>query len=118
MVESHDRLFRSVLTGSALVGEIESIRYPVPDVAIVHATGSVLIPWRSKLPRRRLSRQTLVAIREEQGWRFTALHNSRVRPMSIPGPDSAPARISRAMTRVARTLHLGRRSATTRATSF
>ena len=32
-VESHDQLFRGVLAGSALVGEVESIRYLRPDVA-------------------------------------------------------------------------------------
>jgi hypothetical protein len=52
VVDSHDSLFRGVLTGSALVGEVESIRFISPDVAVVHAFGSVLMPWRSELPRR------------------------------------------------------------------
>ncbi|MDP8927831.1 MAG: hypothetical protein M3O70_04425 [Actinomycetota bacterium] len=34
-----------------MVVEVESIRYVHPDVAIVHNTGSVLTPWRSKLPK-------------------------------------------------------------------
>lgn len=107
MVDNHDRLFRGVLTGSALVGEIESIRYLRPDVAVLHATGSVLMPWRSRLPRRRLSRQTIVAVDTESGWKVAALHNGRVRPVTIPGPSSPPARASRAMTRAARLLGLG-----------
>lgn len=109
MVESHDRLFRGVLKDSALVGEVESIRYLRPDVAILHATGSVLMPWRSTLPKRRLSRQTIVAVNTPDGWRIAALHNSRVRPVRIPDPDSFPARASRAMTRIARLLGIGRR---------
>ena len=84
MVANHDRLFRGVVAGSALVGEVESIRYLRPDVAIVHANGSVLMPWRRKLPRRQFSRQTLVAVRTPQGWRFEALHNTRVRPQALP----------------------------------
>ncbi|MGH3903151.1 MAG: SgcJ/EcaC family oxidoreductase [Pseudonocardiaceae bacterium] len=100
MVEAHDRLFRGVLTGSALVGQIESIRYLDTDVALVHATGSVLVAWRSRLPKRRLSRQTLVATRTEDGWRFAALQNTRVRPMQIPAPDSFPARAARRMVRI------------------
>lgn len=101
MVEAHDRLFRGVLTGSSLVGEIESIRYLAADVALVHATGSVLVAWRSRLPKRRLSRQTLVASRTSDGWRFTALQNTRVRPVQIPAPDSFPARATRWMVRIA-----------------
>ncbi|MEU5940470.1 SgcJ/EcaC family oxidoreductase [Micromonospora sp. NPDC047548] len=108
MQAAHDQLFRGVLAGSALVGEVESIRLVTADVAVVHGTGSVLMPWRSRLPRRRLSRQTLVAVRTGEGWRFTALHNGRVRPIRIPAPDSAPARLSRAMGRCARRLRLGR----------
>lgn len=41
MVESHDKLFRGVLFGTALVGEVESIRHLSHDVALVHGTGSV-----------------------------------------------------------------------------
>lgn len=110
VVDSHDRLFRGVLSGSAMVGEVESIRYVHPDVAIVHALGSVLMPWRSKLPKSRLSRQTLVAVRTDEGWRFTALHNARVRPQAIPGPDSFPSRASRLMTRLARLVGMGGRN--------
>ena len=108
MVANHDRLFRGVLSGSALVGRVESIRRLRPDVAVLHATGSVLVPWRSRLPARRLSRQTLVAVREDGGWRIAALHNGRVRPVTIPEPDSVPSRMSRAMTTAARTLGVGR----------
>ncbi|MFE9693589.1 SgcJ/EcaC family oxidoreductase [Micromonospora sp. NPDC005806] len=107
MQDAHDQLFRGVLAGSALVGEIESIRPVGRDVAVVHGTGSVLMPWRSRLPRRRRSRQTLVAVRTPAGWRFTALHNGRVRPVRIPAPDSLPARLSQAMGRWARGLGLG-----------
>ncbi|MBO4165357.1 SgcJ/EcaC family oxidoreductase [Micromonospora antibiotica] len=113
MQEAHDRLFRGVLAGSALVGGIESIRYVSPDVAVIHGTASVLMPWRSTLPKRRLSRQTLVAIRAQDGWRFTALHNGRVRPITIPAPDSAPSRMAQAMGRLARGLGVSRRVTTT-----
>jgi uncharacterized protein (TIGR02246 family) len=107
MVDNHDRLFRGVLTGSMLVGRVESIRYLRPDVAVIHATGSVLMPWRSTLPKRRLSRQTIVAVNEDGRWRVAALHNGRVRPVTIPSPDSLPSRLSRVVTAWARKLHLG-----------
>ena len=107
MVDNHDRLFKGVLTGSALVGHVESIRYLRPDVAVLHATGSVRMPWRSELPKRRLSRQTIVAVNTPDGWRVAALHNGRVRPVTIPSPDSMPSRASQFMTRAARALHIG-----------
>ena len=107
MVANHDRLFRGVLAGSALVGEVESVRHLRDDVAVMHATGSVQMPWRASLPKRRLSRQTIVAVRTDDGWRIAALHNGRVRPVTVPAPDSLPSRASHAMTRAARALHIG-----------
>lgn len=107
VIDAHDRLFRGVLTGSSLIGEIESIRYLADDIALVHATGSVLVAWRSTLPKRRLPRQTLVATRTTEGWRFAALHNTRVRPLQIPVVDSLPARAARKMVRIAAAFGLG-----------
>lgn len=106
--DNHDRLFRGVLAGSALVGELESVRYVTEDVAVLHGTASVLMPWRSQLPRRRLSRQTLTLVRTRQGWRISALHNGRVRPVTIPGPTAFPSRMSQAMSRAARRLGMGK----------
>ncbi|MDI6098907.1 SgcJ/EcaC family oxidoreductase [Actinoplanes sp. NEAU-A12] len=111
MQHAHDQLFRGVLAGSALVGGIESIRYLGHDVAVVHGTASVRMPWRSAPPKRRLSRQTLVAVRTPEGWRFTALHNGRVRPIAIPAPDSVPSRLARGMGGLARALGIGGRVA-------
>ncbi|MEV6323257.1 SgcJ/EcaC family oxidoreductase [Nocardia sp. NPDC051787] len=108
---NHDKLFRGVLAGSALVGDVESIRFVTPDVAILHGSASVLMPWRSRLPERRLSRQTLVLVRTSESWRVSAIHNGRVRPVTVPEPDSFPAAMSQLMTRIARTLGLGRRRA-------
>jgi uncharacterized protein (TIGR02246 family) len=107
MVDNHHRLFTGVLSGSALVGRVESVRHLRPGVAVLHATGSVLMPWRSSLPGRRLSRQTLVAVEEGGAWRIAALHNGRVRPVTIPGPASVPSRMSRALTAAARALGIG-----------
>jgi len=35
-------------------------------------------------------------------WRFAALHNGRVRPDTIPAPDSFPARVAKLLGRLAR----------------
>lgn len=108
MVASHDKLFRGVLYGSALVGSLESIRHLGDGVAVVHGTGSVQVAWRSRLPKRRLTLNTIVAVRCPEGWRFTAIHNGRVRPVGVPEPDSMPARIARGLVRASRTIGLGR----------
>lgn len=108
VIASHDTLFRGVLFGSALVGEVESIRHLGADVAVVYGTGSVLVAWRSRPPRRRLTRNTLVAVRGPDGWQFTAIHNGRVRPLDIPAANSVPSRAARAIVRVTDALGLGR----------
>lgn len=58
-------------------------------------------------PSRRLTRNTIVAVRTEEGWRFTAIHNGRVRPMNIPEPNSLPARAARTLVQASRALGLG-----------
>ena len=108
MVAAHDKLFRGVLFGSALVGEVESIRYIGDDVALVHGTGSVKVAWRSQLPKRRLTRNTMVAVHGAEGWLCTAIHNGRIRPVGVPEVDSVPSRVARLLVRATRALGMGR----------
>jgi uncharacterized protein (TIGR02246 family) len=107
VIDSHNKLFRGVLFGSALVGEVESIRYLTNNVALLHGNGSVLVAWRTTLPKRRLTRNTLVAVRSTDGWRFTAIHNGRVRPVPIPEPDSLPSRLARRLVAAAAAAGVG-----------
>jgi uncharacterized protein (TIGR02246 family) len=79
------RLFDTVLKDSRLEGEVESVRFVTPDVAIVHWTGSVAYPWQEQVKRRRLSRQTMVMVRREGRWMATAFQNTRVKPMPQEG---------------------------------
>jgi uncharacterized protein (TIGR02246 family) len=71
-IRSHENLFRTVLYGSRLTGQVESVRFLTPDVAVVHLTGSVVEGWRQRMRRRRLSRQTMVAVRRDGRWQVTA----------------------------------------------
>jgi uncharacterized protein (TIGR02246 family) len=79
------RLFDTVLKDSRLEGEVESVRFVTPDVAVVLWTGSVAYPWQQRVSRRRLSRQTLVLVRRDERWLATAFQNTRVRPMPQEG---------------------------------
>ena len=89
IAEMHGLLFAGVLKGSRLVGQrIEDIRPVGRDGAVLRASGTVVLRWQRRPPKRRLSRQTLVAERTGDGWRFVAFHNSRVRP---------PGRLARAI---------------------
>ncbi|HCT79285.1 MAG TPA: DUF4440 domain-containing protein [Micromonosporaceae bacterium] len=106
--DNHDRLFRGVIAGSAMVGDIESMRFVTPDVAVLVGNGSVLMPWRKELPKRRRSRQIMVMVREAGQWRIAAIQNGRVRPVTIPAPDSMPSKMSQAMTRLSQTFGIGR----------
>ena len=108
VVESHDKLFTGVLYRSALVGRVDEIRHLEPDVALIHAIGSVKVAWRKKLPRRRLTRNTITAVRTPDGWRAAAIHNGRIRPVGIPDPDSAIAKAVRGLVRVSGALGIGR----------
>jgi uncharacterized protein (TIGR02246 family) len=106
--DNHDKLFRGVIAGSAMVGEIESMRFITDSVAVLVGNASVLMPWRSKLPKRRLSRQVIVCVHMPEGWRIAAIQNGRQRPVTIPEPDSMPSKMSQAMTRLAQRVGIGR----------
>ena len=78
---SHQRLFDKFLKGTRLTGRVLSIKFPSPDVALVHATGGTVMRGKTRPSPERDSIQTLVAVREGAEWRFAAFHNSRVRPI-------------------------------------
>ena len=78
---SHQRLFDRFLKGTRLTGRILSIKFPSPDVSLIHATGGTIMRGKTKRSPERDSIQTLLAVREGGEWRFAAFHNSRVRPI-------------------------------------
>jgi uncharacterized protein (TIGR02246 family) len=70
------------LKGTRLVGEMESVRFLSPDVALMHALGGTVMRGKSRPAPERDSIQTLVAIKRNGEWRLAAFQNTRVRPMS------------------------------------
>lgn len=81
IIASHQPLFTRWLKGSRLTGQIDSLRFLAPDVALIHASGSILDAGRTTPAPERISSQTLVAQKSEERWRFVAFHNTRIRPM-------------------------------------
>lgn len=87
IASSHQQLFDTFLKGTRLTGEIRSVRFPGPEVALVHATGGTARRGKSGPSPERDSVQTLVAVKREGRWLFDAFHNTRVRPI---GPATFP----------------------------
>jgi len=81
IVSFHQPLFDKWLKGTRLVGEVESVRFLSPDVALMHVLGGTLMRGKSRPSPERDSIQTLVAIKRSGEWRLAAFQNTRVRPM-------------------------------------
>jgi uncharacterized protein (TIGR02246 family) len=75
---SHQALFDTHLRGSKLIFESLDMRQLDAITILVHGIGNSLLKGQKKLSPARRSIQTLVAVRTESGWRFTAFHNTRM----------------------------------------
>lgn len=84
MVAFHQPLFDKWLKGTRLVGQVQSVRFLAPDVALMHAVGDTIMRGQSKASPARHSIQTMVAVQADGVWKLTAFQNTRVRRM---GPD-------------------------------
>ena len=82
IAESHRPLFERFLKGSRLFGESSAIRFLAPDVALIHSKGAVLRAGQQRPSRRRMSVQTVVAVKQADGWRLAAFQNTRYRPFA------------------------------------
>ncbi|WP_353126809.1 SgcJ/EcaC family oxidoreductase [Parapedobacter pyrenivorans] len=80
----HQALFANVLKGSSLADrEVRSIRFLADSVALIHLTGAVKTAGRKEPKKNRASIQTMVAVRHDGEWKFTAFHNTRIRRLSL-----------------------------------
>ena len=77
----HQRLFETYLKGTRLVGQVTSVRFLSPDVALMHAVGGTVMRGKSAPSPERDSIQTLVATKRGSEWCFAAFQNTRVRPI-------------------------------------
>jgi uncharacterized protein (TIGR02246 family) len=83
----HQQLFDKWLKGSRLVGRVEDVRFLSLDVALVHAVGGTIMRGKSEPTPERDSIQTLLAVRQDDEWRFAAFQNTRLHPVdSSAGP--------------------------------
>lgn len=81
IISFHQPLFDKWLKGARLVGEVESLQFLSPDVALMHALGGTVMRGKSRPSPERDSIQTLVAVKRGGEWHLAAFQNTRVRPM-------------------------------------
>ena len=96
IVESHRTLFAKFLEGTKLADEIQGIRLPGPDLAVVNSRGDTY--KGDKRPSRLTKTQTTVLVREGDGqWRISAFHNTKGKPLMEAvsfKPPRAPSPLS------------------------
>ncbi len=82
IAEVHRPLFEGFMKGSRLTGQTPTVRFLAPDIALIHSMGAVIQRHQKHPSRRSLSIQTMVAIKQEDRWLFTAFQNTRYRPFT------------------------------------
>ena len=80
----HQMLFDRFLRGSRLIGKVRSIRFVTVDVAIMIAVGVTVMAGQSDIEPERNSIHTIVAVKRENYWHFTAFQNSRAQYIGRP----------------------------------
>jgi uncharacterized protein (TIGR02246 family) len=79
IAESHRVLFAKYLKGTRLVGEVDDVRFPAPDTAVVVGRGDV---HKGRPPRRLTKVQTTVLVRGADGrWLVASFHNTKRKPL-------------------------------------
>lgn len=63
------------------MGDVKSVRFLSPDVALMHAIGGTVLRGKSSPAPERDSIQTLVAAKSGGQWHLAAFQNTRVRPI-------------------------------------
>jgi uncharacterized protein (TIGR02246 family) len=80
----HQMLFDKFLRGSRLIGKIRSVRFIAENVAIMIAVGGTVMAGQSDIEPERNSIHTIVAIKRDSNWHFTAFQNSRAQYIGRP----------------------------------
>jgi uncharacterized protein (TIGR02246 family) len=73
----HQRLFDTHPKGTRLIGEVTSIRFLSPGVALMYAVGGTVMRGKSTPSPERDSIQTLVATKRGGEWSVAAFQNTR-----------------------------------------
>jgi uncharacterized protein (TIGR02246 family) len=74
----HQQIFETFYRGSRLEGSINSIRFLSDDIALLHLHGRPQMPGQALPAPEQYSIQTLIGVRQTDGWRFTAFQNTLI----------------------------------------
>jgi uncharacterized protein (TIGR02246 family) len=85
----HQMLLDKFLKGSRLIGKIRSIRFIAENVAIMIAVGGTVMAGQSDIEPERNSIHTIVAVKRDNNWYFTAFQNSRAQYIGRPEESQA-----------------------------
>jgi uncharacterized protein (TIGR02246 family) len=75
---AHQQLFETRFQGSRLEGFLKHIRFLSDDIALVHLHGRPQVPGQAVPAPEQYSIQTLIGIRQDDGWRVTAFQNTLI----------------------------------------
>lgn len=79
IAESHQRIFDTALRGTHLdIDQPVDIQPITANVALIHATGTVRLP--SGPSPRTTGTLTVLAVKNDNGWRFASFSNTPVQP--------------------------------------
>lgn len=74
----HQQIFETFYRGSQLEVAIKSIRFLRDDIALLHLHGRPRFPGQTLPAPENYGIQTLIAIKQADGWHFTAFQNTLI----------------------------------------
>ena len=84
------RLFAGRWKGSRFVATVTSVRFPRPEVALMHLDAALLRAGETEPAPENRAVQSAVAVREAGSWRLTLYQSTRIRPPGPPPSTSPP----------------------------
>lgn len=78
--ENHQRIFDTIFKNTNLTLEVERIRFPRPDVAVVHVLGQRNSTQKTDPPQTAATdaRMTMVMLKNNGRWEITAFQNTEI----------------------------------------
>jgi uncharacterized protein (TIGR02246 family) len=72
-----------LFNGAELFAEINQIKFPAENVAIVIATGAIKFRWQKKVNKKRLSINTNVFVKQNGDWKIASFQNNRIKAPNL-----------------------------------
>jgi uncharacterized protein (TIGR02246 family) len=99
IAQVHQELFDTFLQGTRIRGEVTSVRFLRPDVAVMHAIGGTVLPGHTDASPGRDSMQIGIVTKHEGAWRIDVFQNARMptiqRQVFLDHLDALPAEAQR-----------------------